>query len=120
MRRNSGAASANTTANTRKNPAHACQNSAPLCRNNISARSPRPKETAKTRIAEIGFGASAAWQCGHTTPESPAGVQSTLAGIRWLHCGQVMAGLLPIEKWVRAGQRARRGGGGVNFPEVHR
>lgn len=62
MRRNTGAASAKTAANTKKNAAHACQNSAPLCRKNISAKSPKPKETAKTKIAEIGFGQSAAWQ----------------------------------------------------------
>jgi hypothetical protein len=106
MRRNSGVVSAKTAANTTKNPKHASQNSAPLCRSNISAKSPKPKETAKINIAEIGFGDSAAWQFVHTTPESPAGVQSDFVGMCWLHCGQVMAELLPNEKWLRLGAQA--------------
>src|ERR1700692_3019623 len=98
MRRNTGAVKAKTAANTTKNPKHASQNSAPLCRKNISAKPPEPNETAKTKIAEIGLGHSAARQFVHTTPESPAGVQSAFVGMCSLHCGQVMAEFLPSEK----------------------
>jgi hypothetical protein len=60
MRRNTGAVTTKTAANTTKNHKHASQNSAPLCRRNISAKSPKPNETAKTKMAEIGLGHSAA------------------------------------------------------------
>jgi hypothetical protein len=96
-RSTSGATRKNVNANTAMNPrtlTHVCW---PIRRNTSSATSPNPNEITNSARAQNGVGHRWTWQFGHSIPDRPAGVQSELAGIGLLHCGQVIASCLTKE-----------------------
>jgi len=102
-RSTSGATRKNVNANTAMNPrmlTHVCW---PIRRSTSSAISPNPNEITNSATAQNGVGHRWTWQFGHSIPEKPAGVQSELAGIGLLHCGQVIASCLPKELAISIG-----------------